>query len=257
MTQTQPLLLLVNDDGFDAPGMRMLVEAVAPLGRLVVVAPHFEQSWMARGHRSYPTGHNWADTREVELFTRESPIPGHEAVIAAWSVPASPARCIRVALDILGIEPDLIVSGINYGWNAGTSLTESGTVGVAWEAAAAGYPAVALSHDHLGEESSFPAVIHHSRRAVEAVLREGLPDGIGFVSVNFPTDPAFDAEHVVTSTSHVSPYRHWAERTESGRWKLLSEANPFDVEPEPDSDLAALRDGHVSVTYIPKRLGHL
>lgn len=134
----EPLILVTNDDGIQSPGLHAAVEGVIGLGQLLVAAPTEQQTARGRsmvGNRDdffHPTT-VWAHGREVWAFHMD----------------ASPALVVRHAIAVLcgGRLPDLVVSGINYGANLGSNITISGTVGAAFQAAAMGVPALALSRE--------------------------------------------------------------------------------------------------------------
>jgi len=126
-------ILLSNDDGYDAPGLRALAEALAPLGTVMVAAPQENNSGV--GHAT--TTREFVRVRDVEI------VPG----VKGWAIAARPATCVRMALENLleGKQPDVVVSGINRGENLGIVVNYSGTLGAAREAAIAGVAAIAVS----------------------------------------------------------------------------------------------------------------
>ena len=125
---TRPLILLTNDDGIDSPGLHAVMEAVADLGELLVVAPISQQT--AAG-RSYPIALSKA-IHQTEIYYNGQQYP-------AYKVDASPAQAVTLAVRELATRPiDLCISGINYGENLGSGVTISGTVGAALDAACFG-----------------------------------------------------------------------------------------------------------------------
>ncbi len=136
-----PLILVTNDDGINSPGLVAAVEAARPLGQVVVAAPTTQQT--ARG-RSL-VGEDGDFFHPIELPLRDG-LDSHQAP-AAWHINASPALVVRHALATLfgGRYPDLVISGINYGENLGNNIMISGTLGAAFQAAAQGVPALAVS----------------------------------------------------------------------------------------------------------------
>ncbi len=126
-------ILLSNDDGYDAPGLRALAEALAPLGTVMVAAPYENNSGV--GHAT--TTREFVRVRTVEIAPR----------VRGWAIAARPATCVRMALeDLLDGRPDVVVSGINRGENLGIVVNYSGTLGAAREAAIAGVAAIAVSN---------------------------------------------------------------------------------------------------------------
>lgn len=169
-------ILLANDDGYDAPGLRALQEALQPLGQIYVAAPATEQS--GKGH-SITTG---------------DPIPVTEykqADGSTWyALAAPPATCVRVAVEaLLPRRPDLVVSGINRGVNLGIVVYYSGTVGAAREAAIVGLPAIAVSMQ--GDEAKdYAAAAAYVRQLVEQLrAKQMLKPGL-FLNVNAPAGAA-------------------------------------------------------------------
>ncbi len=135
-----PLILVTNDDGIASPGLVAAVEAARTLGQVVVAAPTTQQT--ARG-RSI-VGENGDFFHSVELAVQSAP---NLPAVQAWHVNASPALVVRHALATLFRDryPDLVISGINYGENLGNNIMISGTLGAAFQAAAQGVPALAMS----------------------------------------------------------------------------------------------------------------
>ena len=165
---TRPLILLSNDDGVQARGLRTLREALLTIADVITVAPHDEQS--AGSHS----------------LTLSRPLRHRELDVDLHSIDGTPADCIYVALyreRFLPRWPDLVVSGINHGYNLGTDVFYSGTVAAAREAALRGLPAIAFS---LGPKGSF---VEAARVAVELSARllaaQGRESGT-LLSVNFP-----------------------------------------------------------------------
>lgn len=170
----KPLILVSNDDGITATGIRNLVEVASSLGEVVVVAPDGPQSGM--GH-AITIGH--------PLRLRPSRIFGD---IVAYECSGTPADCVKLAKSevLKGRIPDLVVSGINHGSNSSISVLYSGTMSAAIEAAIEGLPAIGFSLCDYGTEADFS----HTRPFVEQVitqaLQNGIPPGVT-LNVNFPS----------------------------------------------------------------------
>lgn len=182
-------LLLTNDDGIDSPGLRASVKACLGLGELVVVAPATQQTAMGR---------SCTGRKEASLVPVAMEVEGRE--IRAYSLEASPASVLRHGLQVFfpDAPPDLVVSGINYGENVGTSITASGTVGAAFEAASWGVPALAAAlqthpkhHFHHGE-LDWHAAEHFVRRFAERMLRSPLPPDVDLLKVDVPEEATPD-----------------------------------------------------------------
>lgn len=165
-------ILISNDDGIQAPGIKALSRAMSELGEVYVAAPERNQS---------ATGH--AVTMHVPLRCKE--VLGFGPSIKAWWVNGTPADCIKLGIENLMEEkPDLIVSGINMGENLGTDVIYSGTVSAAVEGAIFGVPAIAFSYeDHGAADMSLPAQL--AREICQLLLKHGVPKN-HIYNVNIP-----------------------------------------------------------------------
>jgi 5'-nucleotidase len=142
--QEEPVILVTNDDGITAPGIRNLVEAVKDLGKVIVVAPDKPQSGM--GH---------AITIGQPLRLHKVPVFGE---IEAWQCSGTPVDCVKLAVDkILHRKPDLCLSGINHGANHSINVIYSGTMSAAVEAAIESIPSVGFSLLDYSIEADFTA----------------------------------------------------------------------------------------------------
>ena len=132
---SKPLILVTNDDGITAPGLRNLIELMDTLGEVVVVAPDSPQSGM--GH---------AITIDSTLYSKKVVIDPDKGAPAEYSCSGTPADCVKLALqELLDRKPDLVVSGINHGSNAAINVIYSGTMSAAIEAGIEGIPAIGFS----------------------------------------------------------------------------------------------------------------
>jgi 5'-nucleotidase len=236
----RPLILISNDDGIDAPGLRALVWALDGLGDLYVVAPATEQS---------AVGHSITIRDPVRAHT--TPFEGPSGPIPAWAVKGTPADCVKLALDkLVPRVPRLVVSGINQGPNASVNILYSGTVSAATEATILDLDAVAVSYSRW-QGGDFEASGRYARRIVEQVLQEGLPPGV-LLNVNVP-DLGYEAIRGIRITRQAKARweESFTERLDpvnrpyywlSGRFVNLDEGEA--------TDLAALEAGYVSVTPI-------
>lgn len=163
------LILVTNDDGVHSPGIVVLAEALASLGRIVVVAPDRERS--AAGHS----------------LTLHHPLRAEQIRPGVFAVDGTPTDCVNLGIHgLLDRRPDLVVSGINRGGNLGDDITYSGTVAAALEATLMGVPAFALSLEGASYqvEDFRPASVFAARLAAEIVAK-GLPPDT-FLNVNLP-----------------------------------------------------------------------
>ncbi|MEI6062517.1 MAG: 5'/3'-nucleotidase SurE [Bacteroidota bacterium] len=168
----KPLILITNDDGVHAPGIRYLIEAIRPLGDVLVVAPDKPQS--AMGHAvtiSVPL--------RLHLLAEE---PGYRE----YSCNGTPADCVKLGEKvIIRGKPDLIVSGINHGSNASINVLYSGTMAAVIEGAMENIPAIGFSLNEYSHSADFSHCGKLIRSVASNVLAKGLPDGI-CLNVNIP-----------------------------------------------------------------------
>lgn len=186
------LILISNDDGVHAPGFHRLIEAVAPYGDVIGVAPATPQS----GKSSAMT------VNDALRIAEHEPVAG----AAVYSVTGTPVDCIKLALyHIVPRRPDLILAGINHGSNAGVNIIYSGTMGAVLEGCMQGIPSVGFSLLHHSMAADFTECIPWVKRIVEAVLRDGLPADV-CLNVNFPAKVKIEGAKVVTAARS-----HWSE----------------------------------------------
>lgn len=172
--KTKPLILVTNDDGITAPGIRGLIEAMNEIGDVVVVAPESPQSGM--GH---------AITLDSTLYYSPISIEDSGNQIE-YKCSGTPADCVKLAVnEILNRKPDLCVSGINHGSNASINVIYSGTMSAAIEAGIEGVPAIGFSLLDYTWKANFIGLKSYIKQIAENVLKNGLPDGI-VLNVNFP-----------------------------------------------------------------------
>lgn len=226
-----PRILVTNDDGVHSEGIRALAEALAPLGEVIIVAPIQEAS--AIGH----------------ALTLRHPLRLETVRPGVFAVDGTPTDCVNVAIaHVLHGKPDLIVSGINKGWNLGDDVTYSGTVSGALEGALLGIPGVAVSTQNRGDECEFGPSARAAATITEAVLERGMPK-FTLLNINVPFGPnkGFRAtvqakrNHVTVVNERIDPRGrayYWIEEGEN-TW-----------EPHDRSDYQAVRDGYISITPL-------
>jgi 5'-nucleotidase len=163
-----PNILLTNDDGYQAEGLRTLAKALADFATVSIVAPSREQSGTAQS------------------LTLRQPIVCNQIAEHEWAIDGTPADCVIVALHkLLPEKPDLVLSGINHGANLGENAYYSGTVGAAREGALHHIPSVAMSLCSKKKEAQFENSARVARAVAELILKEGLPDQV-LLNVNVP-----------------------------------------------------------------------
>ena len=169
----KPLILVTNDDGITAPGIRTLIDVMAEIGDVVVVAPDSPQSGM--GH---------AITVNNTLYLNK--VSKENATITEYNCSGTPVDCVKLAVhEILKQKPDLCVSGINHGSNSSINVIYSGTMSAAVEAGIEGIPAIGFSLADFNWNADFEATKPYIRKIAEQVLANKLPDGT-VLNVNFP-----------------------------------------------------------------------
>ena len=169
----KPLILVSNDDGITAPGIRNLVNVMAKIGDVVVVAPDGPQSGM--GHAV--TIGNTLRLNEVDIFPNAK----------AYECSGTPADCVKIAKHFVlkKRKPDLVVSGINHGSNTSISVLYSGTMSAAIEASLEGMPAIGFSLCDYASDADFSHTLEHVEKIARQALEIGVPKGVA-LNVNFP-----------------------------------------------------------------------
>ena len=169
----RPLILVTNDDGITAPGIRKLIDVMKTIGDVVVVAPDSPQSGM--GH---------AITVDSTLTVDK--IKGVNGDQTEYKCSGTPADCVKLGIrEVLKRKPDLCVSGINHGSNASVNVIYSGTMSAALEAGIEGIPAIGFSLLDYSWEANFDNLENDIKKIALNVLENGLPEGI-VLNVNFP-----------------------------------------------------------------------
>ena len=226
-----PRILVTNDDGVHSEGIRTLADALRPLGDVTVVAPIQEAS--AIGH----------------ALTLRRPLRIDLITPNIFAVDGTPTDCVNLAIThVLKGKPDLIVSGINKGWNLGDDVTYSGTVSGALEGALLEIPSIAISTQRIKDDCEFGPSASAAATVAQAVLERGLPK-FTLLNINVPMGPTkgfrvtvqAKRNHVTVVSERMDP-RHreyyWIEEGEN-EW-----------EPHDRSDYQAVRDGYISITPL-------
>jgi len=175
----RPLILVSNDDGITAPGVRVLISVMNEIGDVVVIAPDGPQSGM--GH---------AVTINETLYCDEISID--DGPQREYKSSGTPADCVKLAVsEILDRKPDLCVSGINHGSNSSINVIYSGTMSAAVEAGVEGIPAIGFSLLDYSWNADFEPLKEYIKKIALNVLENGLPDGV-VLNVNFPKSKTFE-----------------------------------------------------------------
>lgn len=233
---TRPKILISNDDGYQAKGLRALVSAIADMADITICAPDSARS-----------GYSCAFSAAMPLrLTPQAPIQGH----ATWSCSGTPVDCIKIALDRLYPDHalDMIIGGINHGDNASVNTHYSGTMGLTMEGCLKSIPSVAFSLCDHDLDADFTPLREIIRKIVAKVLEHKLPKGV-CLNVNFPATPTFKGIKICRMA-----YGSWLKECDTREhpsgypyYWMTGYYNCDEPEAE-DTDRWALSHGYVSVT---------
>ncbi|MDR2927567.1 MAG: 5'/3'-nucleotidase SurE [Cytophagaceae bacterium] len=235
MTNTKkPLILVTNDDGVKAKGIRALIQAVRPFGDVVVVAPDKSMSGMSH-----------AITVKVPLYLAKV---SSEDGLEVYKSNGTPADCVKLAINaLLKRKPDFLVSGINHGTNSSVSVHYSGTMGGAREGAFYGIPAIGFSLCDYMPDADFTAAAPICADVLRSVIAKGMPTGV-YYNVNIPKGESVKGIKICRQAKG-----HWAEEFDKridphGRNYYWLTGEFENTEPDAtDTDEWALRNGYASL----------
>jgi 5'-nucleotidase len=240
-------ILISNDDGIHAPGIRTLAEKLAEDNEVFVVAPDRERS--AAGHSL--TLHHPLRVEETQM--------GIAGNIKAWATTGTPSDCVKIALKaILEEQPDIIIAGINNGPNLGADVLYSGTVSAALEGALLGYPSIAIS---LCAPEAEPQAYLHSADFLSRFLHR-------IADINFPKKtilninvPAIEPSEITGIRITKLGTRMYTDRYEKrldprGKTYYWLAGELIDTCPEEGSDIIAIKDNKISITPITFEMTH-
>ncbi|MGR7813191.1 5'/3'-nucleotidase SurE [Lacinutrix undariae] len=235
----KPLILVTNDDGITAPGIRTLIDVMNTIGDVVVVAPDSPQSGM--GH---------AITIDSTLFVQKVVIDNNKQ--EEYSCSGTPADCVKLGIkEVLKRKPDLCVSGINHGSNASINVIYSGTMSAAIEAGIEGIPAIGFSLLDYSWNANFESSKPFIKTIVENTLKEGLPKGV-VLNVNIPNLPITEIKGIKVCRQAKA---NWEEKfdkrqTPQGRDYYWLSGKFVNLDKGEDTDEWALKEGYVSVVPV-------
>jgi len=226
-----PRILVTNDDGVHAEGIRALAEALRPLGDVTIVAPIQEAS--AIGH----------------ALTLRRPLRIETIGPRVFAIDGTPTDCVNIALThVLGEKPDLIVSGINKGWNLGDDVTYSGTVSGALEGALLSIPSIAVSAERTGDDAEFGPSARAAAKVAAVVLERGMPK-FTLLNINVPAGPNRGFRVTVQAKrNHVTSVSQRMDPRQRPYYWIEEGLNQW--EPHDRSDYQAVRDGYISITPL-------
>ena len=234
----KPLILVTNDDGITAPGLRDLIGLMKEIGEVVVVAPDSPQSGM--GH---------AITVDNTLYSSRVVVDKEKGAPDEFSCSGTPADCVKLALqEILDRRPDIVVSGINHGSNSAINVIYSGTMSAAIEAGIEGIPAIGFSLCDYSWNANFSGAHEFIKRIVREALQQGIPKGT-VLNVNIPKTDGKPPKGVKICRQAKSNWKEQFDKRTSptgkeyywltGQFELLDKGE--------DTDEHALKNGYISV----------
>ncbi len=235
----KPLILVTNDDGISAPGIRALIDVMKQLGDVVVVAPDSPQS--AMGH---------AITINNTLFINK--VNFDSDVKSEYSCSGTPVDCVKLAVnEILKQKPDLCVSGVNHGSNSSINVIYSGTMSAAVEAGIEGIPAIGFSLLDYDWNADFEPIKNSIKTIASQVLENGLPEGV-ILNVNFPKLKEEDLKGIKVCRQAKAFWKEEFDKRKTPQVKdyywLTGEF--INQDKGEDTDEWALENGYISIVPV-------
>ncbi len=233
----RPLILVTNDDGITAPGIRKLIAIMNTIGDVVVVAPDSPQSGM--GH---------AITIDSTLTCDKLRVDNGSQV--EYKCSGTPADCVKLAVrEVLDRKPDLCVSGINHGSNSSINVIYSGTMSAAIEAGIEGIPAIGFSLLDYSWDANFDLLEDEIVKITNNVLKNGLPEGV-VLNVNFPKTDNFKGIKICRQAKG-----NWEETFDkrinpNGKEYYWLSGKFTNLDKGEDTDIWALEHNYVSVVPV-------
>ncbi|MEC4004634.1 5'/3'-nucleotidase SurE [Flavobacterium sp. SUN052] len=235
----KPLILVTNDDGISAPGIRALISVMSEIGTVVVVAPDSPQSAM---------GHAITINNTLHL----NKISAENAEITEYSCSGTPVDCVKMAVnEILKQKPDLCVSGVNHGSNSSINVIYSGTMSAAVEAGIEGIPAIGFSLLDYNWNADFEQIKPFIKKIALQVLENSLPEGT-ILNVNFPK---LKTEHIKGIKICRQAKAFWQEKfdkrvTPFGKEYYWLTGEFINLDKGEDTDEWALANDYISIVPV-------
>ena len=235
----KPLILVTNDDGISAPGIRTLISIMNEIGDVVVVAPDSPQS--AMGHAI--TINSTLECNKVKI---------DDGPQIEYSCSGTPADCVKIAVhEILDKKPDICVSGINHGTNSSINVTYSGTMSAAREASIIGIPAIGFSLLDYSWKADFNPIKKLIKKITLKGLSNGIPKDIA-LNINFPK---LDEDEIKGVKICTQAKAHWIEKFDKrinpqGREYYWLTGEFINNDPSKNTDEWALKNGYVSIVPV-------
>lgn len=240
MSAKKPLILVTNDDGITAPGIRALIEVMKELGDVIVVAPDKPQS--AMGHAITLSDALFCDPIVIQKNYKHK----------EYQCSGTPADCVKIATqEILHRKPDLCVSGINHGSNSSINVIYSGTMSAAVEAGIEGIPAIGFSLTDYSLTADFEPCKKFVKTITRNVLKHGLPEGV-VLNVNLPKLKESEIKGIkICRQAKAMWEEEFDKRTNpQGRDYFWLTGKFINKDKGNDTDEWALENGYVSVVPV-------
>ena len=233
------LILVTNDDGVNAKGLKALIEVAQNFGKVVVVAPTEGQSGMAHA------------------ITVKNPIRLHKVTdtenLKIYSCNGTPVDCVKMAISrIVSRKPDLLLAGINHGANSSSSVLYSGTMGATIEGCLYEVPSIGFSLLNFAKDADFTATQHYAKIVIEEALKNSLPKNV-CLNVNIPSVPLEEIKGIrICRQNHGVWREEFEHRTDPNGHDYYWLTGTFeDMEPHAeDTDEWALRNNYISIVPV-------
>jgi 5'-nucleotidase len=225
-------ILVVNDDGYQAEGLQILVRALQPFGNIYVSAPRDHQS--AKSHAI-------TIRSRIETFYTESIYGSNQTLV----VDGTPADAVRLGLKVFNVDFDLVVSGINYGQNIAKDILYSGTVAAAFEAKILGIDAIAIS----AHSTKLPYLYDETIKLMDEIIEARLYEVDSILNINFPKE-TYARPKGVKITVQGLRLQH-AEFIKSEKPDIFHiQSSIINYQEDPESDVVAFDEGYISITPL-------
>ncbi len=232
--RNRPYILLVNDDGLSAPGLKFMSETLKDFANIIVVAPGKEQSGMS---------HAISVDKKIEI--KEINKSQH---CIEYSCSGTPSDCVKIALNNLcKTKPDLCISGINHGSNFSISTLYSGTVHAAIESAIKGVPSIAISHENYSHDIDFSVYSDFIKKFVKQILNIGIKKGVT-LNVNLPDCSFKNLKGVKYCNQGEGFWKEKYDKKENNYFWLCGDFVSTDTNSE--SDVYAIKNNYISIVPV-------
>lgn len=234
--KNRPLILISNDDGVNAKGIRELIETLRDVAELLVMAPDGPRSGAACAITSeYPV-------RPTLLVEEEG--------LKIYRCNGMPVDCVKLAMYMLGKRPDLVIGGINHGDNSSVNVHYSGTMGVVLEGCIKGIPSIGFSLCDHAADADFQPMLPFVRRIVVETLEKGLPRGV-CLNVNAPSAKYYQGVRVCRQAKgDWSNEWECCQHPRGGEYYWLTGRYDTEEPQSEDTDYWALKHGFIAITPI-------